>query len=243
MPHDRRATTIDPIGRRRALDRRAWLDERRIAVEQDYTNDGGTYDLGYDPVTPVHRRFVERLIGTVPSGGTILDAPCGTGPYFGIVEAAGRRIVGADQSAGMLAAAHAKYPQVRVEKIGLQELGFDGEFDAAMTIDAMEHVPPEDWPRVLANLHRAVRPGSYLYLTVEQVDHEEIEKGYAEAMAGGLPAVRGEHVGNGTGGYHYYPSRDQVRRWLEEEGLEVIEEADEALDGYGYHHLLVRSRE
>jgi hypothetical protein len=30
----------------------------------------------------------------------------------------------------------------------------------------MENVPPEQWPLVLANLHRAVRPGGVMYLTV-----------------------------------------------------------------------------
>ena len=39
-----------------------------------------------------------------------------------------------------------------------------------MTIDAMENVTPEDWPPVLANLRRAVRPGGHLYLTVEEAD-------------------------------------------------------------------------
>lgn len=30
---------------------------------------------------------------------------------------------------------------------------------AVLTIDVMENVPPEDWPRVTANLRRAARPG------------------------------------------------------------------------------------
>ena len=29
-----------------------------------------------------------------------------------------------------------------------------------MTIDGLENVPPEDWPLVLANLRRALRPGA-----------------------------------------------------------------------------------
>ncbi len=222
------------------MDRRRWLAERRAAVEQDYARDAPTYDAGYDPVTPVHRRFVERVIASVAPAGSILDAPCGTGPYFASIEAAGRRVVGADQSAGMLAAAHAKHPDVRLEQVGLQELTFKGEFDAVMCIDAMEHVPPEDWPNVLANLHRAVRTNGLFYFTVEEVDQSEHDAVFAEAQVRGLPAVRGEHVGPDTGGYHYYPDRSRVRAWLDAEGLLVVHEADEALDGYGYHHLLVR---
>ena len=119
----------------------------------------------------------------------MLDAPCGTGAYFELVRASGRQVVGIDQSAGMLAQARAKEIATRLEQVGLQELAFDAEFDGAMTIDAMENVPPEDWPRVLANLHRAIRPGGHLYLTVEVVDDSEIEAAFAETTANG-PAGR-----------------------------------------------------
>jgi SAM-dependent methyltransferase len=209
-------------------------------MEEDYTRDAPTYD-GYDPATPVHRRFVARLIDTCPEGGVVLDAACGTGPYIGMVLDAGRQVVGTDQSAGMLARARAKHPEVRLEQKGLQELAFEGDHDAAMCIDAMEHVPPEEWPSVLANLRRAVRSGSHLYLTVEEVDRRELDRAFAEATAAGLPAVHGEDVGEGTGGYHYYPDRERVRRWLAETGLVVVDEAEEWLEGYGYHHLLVRA--
>lgn len=68
----------------------------------------------------------------------------------------------------------------------------------------------------------------------------EHEAALADARRRGLPAIRGEHIGTGTGGYHYYPDRDQVRARLDAEYLELVAEADEALDGYGYHHLLIR---
>jgi SAM-dependent methyltransferase len=224
------------------LDRAEWLRERRAVVEADYTRDAPTYDDGYDPATPVHRRFVERLISTTPDDGALLDAPCGTGPYLGIVLAAGRRVVGADQSHGMLERARAKHPEVRLEHVGLQELAFEGEFDAAMCIDAMEHIPPEEWRLVLANLCRAVRDGGHLYLTIEQVERDDLERAFREAKARGLPVVFGEDIGDETGGYHYYPDREEVGGLLEDAGLTVVDDADEWLDGYGYHHLLVRTR-
>ena len=31
-------------------------------------------------------------------------------------------------------------------------------FDAVLTIDALENIPPEDWPVVLANLRNALKP-------------------------------------------------------------------------------------
>jgi ubiquinone/menaquinone biosynthesis C-methylase UbiE len=223
------------------MDRATWLAARRAAVEQDYTRGAPTYDDGYDPVTPVHRRFVGRLIETTPQNGAVLDAACGTGPYMGMVLEAGRKVVGTDQSQGMLDRVKKKHPGVRVGRSGLQELAFDGEFDAAMCVDAMEHVPPEDWPVVLENLRRALRPGGHLYLTVEQVDRGELDRAFDAAVAAGLPVVPGEDVGDGTGGYHHYPDREQVARWLADAGFAVVDDADEWLDGYGYHHLLVRA--
>lgn len=226
------------------MDRQSWLAERRAAVEADYTRDAPTYDAGYDPVTPLHRQFVARVIEATPQDGAILDVPCGTGPYFGQVLAAGRMVVGADQSSGMLAAARAKHPDVRLELVGLQELAFAGEFDAVMTIDSMEHVPPEQWPLVVANLHRALKPNGHLYMTCEEVTAEGTDELYATAVAEGLPVVRGERTDPGSGGYHYYPGRSLARAWLESGGFAIVDEGEEWFPGdgggYGYHHLLLR---
>ena len=109
-----------------------------------------------------------------------------------------------------------------------------------MTIDAMENVPPEEWPIVLANLHRAIRPGGHLYLTVEEVDDAEIDAGMAEAERQGWPAVRGEIIEGDTAGYHYYPGRDQVMAWFDAEGLDVVDEGFDQEDGWGYRHWLLR---
>jgi len=143
------------------MDRRAWLDERRSAVVASYDAEAARYDVHGYPIE-AQRRFVTRLLETCPLGGIILDAPCGTGRYFPMIAAAGRRVVGIDQSAGMLAQARTKGIAQSLARIGLQEMAFLREFDAVMTIDAMENVAPEDWPLVLANLlaaaHRALGP-------------------------------------------------------------------------------------
>jgi SAM-dependent methyltransferase len=223
------------------MDRQAWLRQRRQTAEERHdTIHAFTYDDRYGEIGETHRRFVADLLEGCPPGGTVLDAACGTGKYFGMVLGAGRQVVGTDQSTGMLARARARWPAVPLERVGLQELAFEGEFDAVMCIDAMENIPPEDWPRVVANLRRALRPGGRLYLTVEQPDQAELERVQAAAVAQGLPVVPGEMTEEGAG-YHYYPSRDQVAGWLAEAGLAV--EAEDVSDeggGYGYLHLLAR---
>jgi SAM-dependent methyltransferase len=223
------------------MDRQAWLVDLRASIEERYDR---LYAPTFDddsPISATHLRFVKALIQSCPPDGSILDAPCGTGRYLEPVLAAGRTVVGIDQSAGMLSWARAKHPKVVLRKIGLQELDFDGEFDAALCIDAMEYVFPEDWPLVLAKLHKAVRCGGLIYLTVERIDEVEIASAFAEARAQGLPVLYGENLRRG-GGYHYYPSRDRVSRWVAAAGLEIVEEGVSRGRTYGYLHLLVRCR-
>ena len=151
--------------------------------------------------------------------------------------------MGVDQSAGMLAEARARGLAEALEQVGLQELAFDGAFDAVMCVDAMENVPPEDWPLVLANLHRAVRPGGPVYLTIEVQAQAVLDSAFTAQVARGLPVVRGELTeGDAFAGYHYYPDRDQVAAWINAEGLEIAEEAYEVgPDGtWGYRHFLLR---
>lgn len=224
------------------MDRQAWLAERRADVQTQYDDEAPSYEneeFAYP--NQLHVAFVERLLSTCPAGGRVLDAPCGTGKYFAQVAASGRRVVGVDQSAGMLAEARAKGIAESVEQIGLQELPFNAEFDGAMTIDGLENVPPEDWPLVLTNLRRALRPGAHLYLTIEEIADAEIAEAFEKQSAQGLPAVRGEVIEGDTAGYHFYPGRERVLAWLADAGLTVVEEDIDQQEGWGYRHLLTRA--
>jgi SAM-dependent methyltransferase len=221
------------------MDRATWLAERRAVTEAVYDDEAATY--GDEPYpAEMQTTFVARLLETCPPEGVVLDAPCGTGRYFAQVAASGRRVVGIDQSAGMLAEAGARGLAAALHQVGLQELAFDGEFDATMTIDAMENVPPEDWPTVLANLRRAARPGTHLYLTVEEAGDEIVDEAHAALMARGAPAVRGEVVEGDVAGYHYYPGRERVRGWLVDAGLAIVDEDTETHGDWAYWHLLLR---
>lgn len=221
------------------MDRREWLAERQAAVVAVYNAEAPAYDEHEYP-SDVQREWVARALGLIASDGIVLDAPCGTGKYFPLIAAAGHRVVGADQSAGMLAQARARDIASRLDQIALQDLSYVREFDTVITVDAMENVPPEDWPLVLANLHRAVRPGGVMYLTVEEARQSKIDQAYESLSARGLPVVRGETVEGDVAGYHYYPGREQVVHWFGAEGLTIIDEGFKWEDGWGYRHFLLR---
>jgi hypothetical protein len=97
-----------------------------------------------------------------------------------------------------------------------------------------------EWPLVVENLHRALRAGGYLYLTVEESEEGHIDEAHRAQAAAGLPSVRGEVVEGDTAGYHYYPGRDRAAGWLIDEGFEIVAEEFDQQDGWGYRHFLLR---
>ena len=186
------------------MDRSAWLKEIRRSTDEEYTKEAPVYDDNWgQTIDPTHRGYIAKFLRLCPSGGTILDAACGTGKYWSLILASGRKVHGVDQSQGMLTRAHAKFLEATFETIGLQELRYEEAFDGVICMDAMENVFPEDWITVLANLHRALRPRGFFYFTVELAAEKDIERAFAQASQMGLPVVRGEWAQAGE--YLYYP--------------------------------------
>ncbi len=217
------------------MDRSTWLREkRRLAEERMDTLFAPGYDERWGSINSTHRDFLQRFLALRSPGCAILDAACGTGKYWPLLQTEGRTIVGVDQSVAMLRNARAKSPGVQTQQIGLQELPYAEVFGGAVCVDALENIPPEDWPLVLGNLHRALRPGDPCYLTVELIDPEELRDSLAASRRLGLPVVEGEWAHDGS--YHYYPRLSQVRAWVDEAGFAIVA----AGEGDGYYHLLAR---
>jgi SAM-dependent methyltransferase len=222
------------------MERGVWLAERRAALVVGWDAEAAAYGDNEYP-WDVQREWVARVLRLIPAGGMVLDAPCGTGKYFPMLAAAGVRVVGADQSAGMLARARARGMAFSLERTSLQELSYAGLFDAVLTIDAMGHIPPEDWPGVLANLSRATRPEGLVYLTVQELERHHIERAFASLSARRLPAVLGEIAEQDAPGYHYYPGRDQAVDWFGQQNLAIVDEDFRRENGWGYRHFLLRA--
>jgi SAM-dependent methyltransferase len=218
------------------MNRSDWIKAMRGEAEKSYdTLWAPTYGekFGiYDNAAQL--RFIQSFLRLLPQPGTLLDAACGAGRYFPLLLEKGHTVVGIDQSAGMLGRAREKFPGVRLEKIGLQELSYREAFEGAICMDAMEHVFPEDWPAVLGNLQRALKPQGVLYFTVEIAAEAEIEQAFLRGKQMGLPVVHGEWADQEV--YHYYPPLLQVREWLRSAGFDPLEEGE----GSGYRHFIVR---
>jgi SAM-dependent methyltransferase len=212
-----------------------------------------------------HREYLQKFLELVARPGDILSAACGAGRYDGILCGAGHSVLGIDQSAGMLARAREHFPQERFPRlsyarIGLQEMDFHAAFEGAICMDAMEHICPEDYPGIMCAFREALKPGGILYFTAETQetaveDGEDLEEAYAKAKAQGLPVVPGEVVDEmdtaypqsmsqlevsgevaHNAVYRYYPPLEQVRTWIEQAGLVILEEGH----GSALHHFIAR---
>jgi SAM-dependent methyltransferase len=226
-----------------AADRLAWLRNLRRVNERQEDALAADFDAHYGQIEPTHRAFVERLLQLLPPDGRVLDAACGTGKYFPMVLASGRRLLGADHAGAYLANAAIKFPQVPTAKHDLQDLPYHHEFDGVLCVDAMEFVPPEDWPVVLGRFRRALRSGGWLYLTVELAPDDRVRAGNQAARRAGLPVVDGEVIWDEPDGYyHHYPTMPQVRAWLADAGFVIEQEAAGPwhAEEYAYHHVLAR---
>jgi SAM-dependent methyltransferase len=228
-------------------DRDVWLfDLRRENERQEDASptDGNAY---WEETDDTHTAFVDRFLTMLPAAGSVLDAACGIGRYVGTTLATGRSVLAVDASAGHLAAVRTSFPGVATERRDLQDLPYRDRFDGVLCVDAMEFVPPEDWPRVLERFRDALHRPGWLYFTVELVPAEEIRALNEAARAAGHPVVDGEVLWDvsedSPGYYHYYPGLEQVRTWLAATGFAIVDEREGPWhDGeYAYHHVLAQT--
>ncbi len=224
-------------------DRETWLRELRRINEQQENALAPVFDAYWGEIEDTHRAFVERFLSMLPPDGRVLDAACGTGKYFAMVLESGRSLLGVDHADAYLTSAETKFPDAVTARHDLQDLPYRDEFDGVTCVDALEFVPPEEWPVVLERFHRALRAGGWLYLTLELVPNDEVRAANEEARASGLPVVEGEVIWHEPDDYyHHYPPMQQVRAWLADAGFAIEEETEGPWheDGYAYHHVLAR---
>lgn len=222
------------------MDRSTWLRKMQRDCEEQYDTRwapeyGEKWGL-YSNVT--HQKFLQEFLSLLPENSLILDAACGAGRYLPYLLEKNHSVIGVDQSQGMLARAKAKFPAVLFEKMSLQEISYREMFDGVICMDAMENIPPEEWPLVLNNFHRALKDQGYLYFsaeTFENADEDEIKQAFERAQQAGLPVVFGECPGEEV--YHYHPTNQQVRDWAHGAGFEILREGNGEI---WYYHILLR---
>lgn len=171
-------------------DRAVWIRRLRRVNEAQEDALASVFDANWAEIEDTHRIFLERFLSLLAPGGKVLDAACATGKYFPLVLAGGHSLLGVDHAGAYLAEAEAKFPEVTTEKHDLQDLPYENNFDGVICVDAMEFIPPEDWPTVLERFRRALHPAGRVYLTVELASEQRVRALTEEARRSGHPTRR-----------------------------------------------------
>ena len=163
------------------------------------------------------------------------------GQVFAMLAAAGHRVAGADQSAGMLARARARGIGFSLEHTSLQDLSYAGQFNAVLTIDAMQHIPPKTgqacWPNCTGLPGRA----GLLYLTVEELEQHHVERAFQSLSRTRAACGAGRTCRGDAAGYHSSRVVTRQRTGSGEQGLAILDEGFRRENGWGYRHFLLRT--
>jgi demethylmenaquinone methyltransferase/2-methoxy-6-polyprenyl-1,4-benzoquinol methylase len=214
----------------RAPDRHAPLptgDEKTASVRSMFDAIAPRYDLinrlmtfGLDQAW--RRATIAAL--ALPPGSLVLDLACGTGDLSRLAARQGHRVIGADLSAGMLAANHTAHPLVEAD---CSRLPFpDGAFDGLVCGYALRNFT--DLAVALAETARVLRPGGRLaVLEVDAPSSRFLRTGYNLWFHKVVPAIGGTLSDKDAYSYlprsvAYLPAAPVLRRMLGDAGYSTI---------------------
>ena len=111
-------------------------------------------------------RYVGLIVEGLRPGARVLDVGCGTGrPVAEYLIRRGFRVVGVDQSAGMLEVARRVVPEAELIHGDMLEVEFGGGFSAAVAWDSIFHVERARHEAVFRKLAASLEPGGRLLLS------------------------------------------------------------------------------
>lgn len=162
-----------------------------VATEDRYVPAAGHPRLTrlYDPIvalTTREQRFrgllAERLRGSLPSDGVVVDVGCGTGTFAIAVAAAtpDATVIGMDGDDDVLTIARAKRGADRVDwRRGLAgDLPLaDRSADAIVMSLLLHHLQPDAKRAALRDAHRVLRPGGTLHVADWGLPHDPVMRG------------------------------------------------------------------
>ncbi|HEX6903579.1 MAG TPA: methyltransferase domain-containing protein [Thermoanaerobaculia bacterium] len=132
----------------------------------------GYYDLVYQRGRGTqwfwhHHRFGVVTEGLPAAVGRIIDLGCGPGTFLGNLKTPFEHALGIDLAAPQIAYAQSRYRRTGLEfRVGDVTVLDPGQrFNAAVSIEVVEHLRPEDTQGFFSTLYDLLEPGGTLVLT------------------------------------------------------------------------------
>jgi SAM-dependent methyltransferase len=148
------------------------LDPKRI-VEDGYDRIARRYAEWASGGDEVRAWFLDEVLQRLPTGSEALELGCGSGTAAAAL-ADGRSYTGVDLSAGQLAIARERFPDLTFLRGDLTTISFpDGAFDAVVAFWVFNHVPRAEQAPAFARIFRWLRPGARLMLSLGAGDADD----------------------------------------------------------------------
>ena len=169
--------------------------------------------------------WLDRLLATMPGGGSVLDLGCGAGePIADYLVRKGLRVTGLDSSAETLALARERFPAAVWIEADMRDLNLEDRFDGIVGWDSFFHLTPGEQRDLLPRLAAHLRPRGGLLLTVGPTAGEPVG------------SVAGENV------YHASLAPEEYSERLQDCGMDTIGFSPEDPGCAGHSVFLARKR-
>ena len=110
---------------------------------------------------------MSRFLGHMRQGGRILDLGCGSGRDTKTLMSKGYDVVPVDGSEGMCRVASENLG-MPVRRLDFSDLDYVKEFDGGWACASLLHVPSEELPRTIMNIHRSLRSDGVLFANFKE---------------------------------------------------------------------------
>ncbi|MFA5067200.1 MAG: class I SAM-dependent methyltransferase [Candidatus Izemoplasmatales bacterium] len=106
--------------------------------------------------------------GNFKEGDSVLDIGCGNGRFYPFFKERGGKYFGIDNSRNLIAIARESFPGAEFAVADALALPFkDNEFDLAVSIAALHHIPSKEFRKIFfKEARRVLKPGGILVATV-----------------------------------------------------------------------------
>lgn len=122
----------------------------KSSVKNVYNNIIDWFDDARTKTLEMEEKYLQQIINTIPSSGTILDVGCGSGePLAKYFIDKGYVLVGVDNSDAMIQLCRKRFPNNQWHLMDMRNLKLEQQFDCVIAWHSFFHIPKEEQEAVL----------------------------------------------------------------------------------------------